>query len=93
MDVIGPLRTSTSLLVTNQSNKLENISFAKHSHMYSHVLLKEMLEILRGSKKDGVGLRNFYKEVVDACLVCAKSGLPLLSKTVFKSHMCQSFVQ
>lgn len=91
VNVIRLMRTSNSFLVSNQPRKLRIISLAKRLHRYLHAPLGEMPEILLRSAKNESDLQKASKTIVDTYLVCARFRLPLISKKLSVSHVCQSF--
>lgn len=93
IDVIGIIPISNSFLVANHMQDMRPTTLAKRIHRYSHAPLREMVDIMKAGGKGGESVEKLCKEIVDSCPVCAKSGLPLSSKKVSLSHVCQSFNQ
>lgn len=92
-DITGLMPTTETLLVTHHTANRRTSTLAKRIHRYSHAPYSEMIEILTRGGRNEPGIQALCKDLVDACLVCARSGQPLATKKVSFTHICEKFNQ
>lgn len=91
--IIGLKPYSCTLLVSNRAPSLRTSTLAKRLHRYTHAGTKDMVEMLRHTDCPRSELIVLCKRIVQACPVCVRTGIPLPSKKVSITHVCEAFNQ
>lgn len=93
VDLIGLKPTAATLLVTHRSSVIRANTMAKRLHRYSHAPISEMVYMLQRGGYNTPRLRRLCTDIVEACPVCARSGLPAPCRKISLTHVCQEFNQ
>lgn len=89
--MIGLSFKTYGLMVTSCGSNRRPTTLEKRKHRFTHAPANEMIKLLvrAGCKKRTAAIIS--SEMLESCIVCPKSGVPLASRKISLKHVCEEF--